>query len=647
MTIYQRVAVRTLAITVLAMLPLSGTQCPPGPGGNSAPTLGTLSLTPSAKVSETVTAGADINDAENQVKLHINWGDGATDESALGASRSASLTHQYASAGTFTVTFTAIDGVNQSSGSQTRQTTTTSGGQPPQMGPISTTANSITTAAGGIRNDPEGIAAPGNVTLITWRDSRGEIRRATLGAYLYEYLFSFSDNQQTVTRTANDNAFGHPGFGYVVSHNNNNGNSPIGKANTPTNVQTTVFSCGHHAIHRVEVFYDRDLEAGGLGIKIPLVIEWLIATGRDHPVWAVTWKTGAATDPTNVTFDAYRMDTRGPYGSLNFDGAANTNEGDAIGGVAWGDFGLKFATTDAQLTLLSPWTYTALNSVNFTHIWTANINAEMGIVQTRVLDKELGNPDRVFGRERGSTSAGNYPEKGNCNALGDNRNYVVPCVTGWPYQLMNFDWDPSNNKPANEATGTKLISWGSPYGYLGASAFDLFDFSAQTDGRGDRSYATFIVLGPHCRFNGAGVCDQAGDVAITIRAVEALSTATIGNVTAGSLVTQLPRGPGASGTKNIAQGYNDTYAAYYLSAAANQASFTFTPSPSTSVQNPIFVIQNYTGGLPRISVAGAAVTFNTGAADSGAFVSLNTATNELWVTLNRTLNAPTAIQIGP
>ena len=138
-----------------------------------------------------------------------------------------------------------------------------------------------------------------------------------------------------------------------------------------------------------------------------MVIEWLVATGRDHPVWSVTWKTGAATNPVPTNFDVYRMDVRGPYGSLNFDGAATRSDGDAIGGIAWGDFSLRFTTTDAQLTLNSPWTYNKPNTANFTRAWTAATNAEMGIVETRS-DMEMGYPDRVVGRERGSTSADAY-----------------------------------------------------------------------------------------------------------------------------------------------------------------------------------------------------------------------------------------------
>src|SRR4051794_39080048 len=94
--------------------------------------------------------------------------------------------------------------------------------------------NSITTAPGGVRADFEGLAPDCEVNLITWKDSRNADRTMTLGAYLYQYDFSFEDGQQVVTRSANDRAQGHPGFGYVVSHNNmeGNANSPLGKVNS-------------------------------------------------------------------------------------------------------------------------------------------------------------------------------------------------------------------------------------------------------------------------------------------------------------------------------------------------------------------------------------------------------------------------------
>jgi len=511
---------------------------------------------------------------------------------------------------------------------------------------VPTSPNIISAIPGGVRSDPDGVASPENVTLITWKDSRDADRTLALGGYLYQYTFSFDDGQQVVTRTANDDAYGHAGFGYVVSHNLQNGNSPLGKANVPATVETKFFSSGHHAVHQVELVYDRDKEPGGRGIAIPVIIGWFVATGRDHPVWSVTWRMGAAANPQSVDFDEYRMDVRGPYGSQNFDGAAGRSAGDAIGGVAWGDCGFRFSTTDGQLTLNSPWTYDAFNTVNFVQAWTAATNAEMGIVQSRSTDKEMGYQDRVVGRERGGTSLQNYPDKSDCTGWADPRNYIMPCVAGWPYQLMNYDWDPSASKPVDEATSTKLLAWGSPYGWLGASSFDLFDYSSGADGRGDRSYAMFIVLGPKCRFNPqSGRWDGKGDVRIAIETVEAFAAATVSDVNPGSLVDRVPRGPGAIETKNINNGYNDTYAAYYLAAEDNQVAFTFTPPAGRPVKTPIFVVQNYTAAnLPRIVVGDDVATVNAGA-DSGAFVSLNPTANELWITLNALLWEATVVRI--
>ncbi len=469
----------------------------------------------------------------------------------------------------------------------------------------------------------------------------------TLGGYLYQYDFSFVDNGQVVQRSVNDDAWGHEGFGYVVSHNTQNGNSPLGKANTPTRVQTTVLRGGHHALHRVELLYDRDREPGGNGVKIPVVIEWFVATGRDHPVWAVTWRTGQAVNPNAVDFNTYRMDVRGPYGSLNFDGAANRFQGDAIGGVAWGDFGLRFTTTDNQLTLMSPWTYNTPNSVAFTRTWTANVNAEMGIVQTRARDKQMGYQDRVYGRERGATSAAVFTDRGDCNGFGDNRQYTMPCVNGWPFQLMNFDWALGTGKPLNEASGTKLIAWGTPYGWLGASSFALFDYSGVGDGRGDRAYATFVVLGPRCRGDvQTGPCSQPGDVEAVLRQVEALNATSLELFTSGAVGSQAPVGPGATQTKTLLGGYNDTYAAHYAVAANNRVAFNLTPA-SGPVRSPIIVVQNYTARTPPVvRIAGTPVTVNSGDASSGAFVSLDEVQDELWVTLNREIVAQTTIEIA-
>src|SRR5262249_15968157 len=147
---------------------------------------------------------------------------------------------------------------------------------------------------------------------------------------------------------------------------------------------------------------------------------------------------------------------------------------------------------------------------------------------TRAGDGEMGYPDRVLGRERGHTSADNFVDRGDCSGSDDARHYVMPCIRGWPYQMMNFDWEIGSGLAPGDWTSTELMAWGSPYGWLGASSFDGFDAPAAHDGRGDRSYATFIVMGAKIRFNPQnGALDQPGDVAETLQSVEALSNASI------------------------------------------------------------------------------------------------------------------------
>jgi hypothetical protein len=522
------------------------------------------------------------------------------------------------------------------------------------------TANSITVKMAAGRSDPERVAPPSpSISELTWMDSRNAARTLYLYGYLYQYDFTFvggikGDPTAVTTRSAGDDAQGHAGFGYVVSHNTLNSNSTLGKADAPTLVETEVFSGGHHAIHHIELVYARDgaagdKESGGMGIQIPVVIEWMVATGRDHPVWSVTWKMGSVVNPENVNFNTntndYAMDSRGPYGSLNFDGASTAAAGDTIGGVSWGDFALSFTSTTAPLTMNSSWTYNTPNTVDYSRAWTTTVNSEMGIVETKPGDKSMGYQDLVVGRQRGSTSS---TYTGNCTGLGDPREYTMPCVDGWAYQLMEYDWENGGDKPVGQDTTTKLVAWGSPYGWLGASSYSNFDYSASNlNGTGDRSYATFIVLGPRCRYQGAA-CTGDGDVALTVQSVDALAQATLSDFTAGAVATSAPAGPGATQTKALVNGYNDTYAAYYLVPASGNVAFQFTPAAGEPVDRPIFVLSGVTPTkLPVITVGGSPRTVNTGAADSGAFVSYRSDTSELWITINQTLGAAVSIAIAP
>jgi len=57
------------------------------------------------------------------------------------------------------------------------------------------------------------------------------------------------------------------------------------------------------------------------------------------------------------------------------------------------------------------------------------------------------------------------------------------------------------------------------------------------------------------------------------------------------------------------------------------------------------VVQNYTvRQVPKITVNGNPITVNVGG-EAEAFVSLNLATNELWVTLNATISTAIGVSI--
>jgi hypothetical protein len=70
------------------------------------------------------------------------------------------------------------------------------------------------------------------------------------------------------------------------------------------------------------------------------------------------------------------------------------------------------------------------------------------------------------------------------------------------------------------------------------------------------------------------------------------------------------------------------------------------PALST-VAKPIFVVRSYVAPVvPQVSVGGVPVSANDGTAQSGAFVFLDTARNELWMTLNQTVSTPVDVHVG-
>jgi len=205
---------------------------------------------------------------------------------------------------------------------------------------------------------------------FTWHDAADHARVAVLahndgpqgptvgypnhGGALRQYQYRLGNGTTRVADTTNYGNGGYGGFGYVVSHRGDGttgiggaDDSPLGYAFSGT--FTRVFEGRHHAIFRFTQLYPRYSSTSAAIpnhlYNVPVTIEWTFSTGRDHPVWAVTW------DLSGVPADALNDDSRGPYGELNIDGQGFTD----IDGVAWGDR-YTFTSTSAPVTLDSTWT---------------------------------------------------------------------------------------------------------------------------------------------------------------------------------------------------------------------------------------------------------------------------------------------------
>ena len=232
---------------------------------------------------------------------------------------------------------------------------------------------------------------------FSWRDSNNLPRVAVLAHNTGQNcpggsrggelrLFKYQSAPAT-TRTVRAAATGAGGFGYVVSHPTNNAactgagdSSSLGHFTTGS--FSRVFEGRHHAILRFTQNYPRYCTKlpPATNYPVPVTIDWVIATGRDNPLWAITYDLAAGGVPQNALED----DSRAPYGELLFDGAATAGAHSQVAGVAWGER-YKFTSTTNPVTFASAWSYNALNKVPYVKLWSTAVDASMGTVQTQTM----------------------------------------------------------------------------------------------------------------------------------------------------------------------------------------------------------------------------------------------------------------------
>ncbi len=464
-----------------------------------------------------------------------------------------------------------------------------------------------------------------------WTDSAGLPRSATLalnnagsapngsrGGELREFRYRVGAATRTVTAVSGSAG----GFGYVVSHptdaavcTGGGDSSSLGHF-TPGTFQR-VFEGRHHAILRFTQAYPRycTTNAPATRYDLPVTIDWVIANGRDHPLWSVTW------DMSGVPVNRLEDDARGPYGELRIDGAASDAARGLIAGVAWGDR-YRFTSTTNPVTFASAWTWNTPNTIPFVKLWTQS-DATMGIVQTRTIDQQDA------GGYWGQDSWGRTSAQGNACAGG---GYAMPCDYNWPFQSINYEL-------YGGATRNARLAWGTNFGFLGQQQYRIrgnANYGGGANGTalpGDpmasgwprKSYATHIVLGTHAS-------DPVGVQVGQVEAIQGLSL----SATIGSVATSGRAGVGDATSMTYAPaGYDPVYAALTFVAATNRLDATVTVPAGRTLRRPLIVVRQYGAGLPTtLRLDGATLV-----RDVDWLPSPRGDAQELWITLARDLAA--------
>ncbi len=486
---------------------------------------------------------------------------------------------------------------------------------------------------------------------FTWCDSAGQHRSAALahnddpagpggsrGGDLREFRYETVGGTRVVSAPARD----HGGFGYIVSHSLTNiagcDDSDLGHL-SPGTSWTLVFEGRHHAIFRFQQNYRRYCTLNGPAhtYYVPVTIDWIFSSGRDNPVWAITYDMQGSGAAADVLAD----DSRAPYGTMNIDGSTGLYMDNDIAGVSWGDR-YAYSTTTSPATPSSSWTWSGANTVPFVDLWTVGADASMGLAQTQTMDQQDAGGGRqpygagtydvssYWGKTSGDGQA--CPNGAYDQQLGLAHN--VPCLGYWPYQLVSFNYYLNITQTTNDAQ----MTWGTQYGFLGQSAYDLHDKTlppgSTASGYPKKSYSVYIVLGPH----------STGPVAAQVGQVETAQTLTL-SAAIGSVVSNGPAGVNRADTVNyVPAGYNHVYGALAFAASVGNQLDANIAVGSGTLKKPLLILNNYGSGYPTsVKLNGTALMV-----DVDYFPSLRVGANELWITFNGDLSGPNnLIQIIP
>lgn len=485
----------------------------------------------------------------------------------------------------------------------------------------------------------QNVSACGGLTAerYTWQDTIGLTRSATLshndagnGGHRGELCdYTYHTDAASVRDVQELTAGGAGGFGYVVSHlvyqsaafdaaiTNDGDDSPLGHGFAGT--YTRLLQGRHHAILRFQLNYPRwGVPASNVPTKynVPVTIDWLIATGQDHPLWSISYDMAFVKDVAGAPDKAIQADSRAPYGEMAFDGLGSAaGYGSAVAGVAWGDH-YAFTTTGAPpMSLNSSWTWDQPNSIPYVYLWTTNPDpdAEMGIVQTEDITKH----------DAASKFTSDFWNNTSATKTGCPGQYLMPCADyQWAYQA---NADGTSTDPSGG--GSKRLTWGTGYGFLGDSAYKGNDPNTNNVGWPRQSYSTRIVFGLH------SISPTVAQVSQVENVMASTLTASVGSV--------LTSGPGGVNRSDLRPyqpvGYNRVYATWDIDvgASANTATISLNAA-GAGLKNPIFILHHRSAGLPvSVTLDGVALSADTDYFATVDPANVDHADTRLWITIKR------------
>jgi|GEM_PF-1669774 len=446
---------------------------------------------------------------------------------------------------------------------------------------------------------------PGNYDsdVYRWLDSGKQRRTAVLtrntardpggsyGGMLRQFRFYTGTSERVATGTGASSGPGYiwNGWGYVVSHFSGNGVSHSG--NLAGNYRR-VFVGRHHAIHE----FSWNMPIGGTPVKV--TVHWFFATGRDHPVYAITFDTSVAPS-TGLPTEA---DSRAPYGDIAWDGDGTHA---LVDGVKWGDK-YKFFSRTEPFTAQSHWDYSQPNVVPYTLLYSRAADAEMGVVQT--LSWLQHNTGGTWFNDNWGRASETRANPGNFGS------WRMPPNWNWPYQMCQYEMNDTS------PTRSKRLAWGLMYGAVGKPSYSGYGAERTYSGHPYQSYSVFMVMGQQ----------SAGEVLAQATQVERLLKGQL-SVTQGAVVTSGPLGVARSDTATYpVPGYNSSYAAYELRADMTGLFNATLNAAGGELQNPLFLVRSVTSVPARLYLDGVLLK-----ADVDYFASFDSSTGVLWLTLNR------------